>query len=186
MSFLRGQRNAGGFPPNGQMSNPDPGRHSRDGWQFVAERESIQLQGKQYRHMKEWSRPCAICGTHFSIFEKSGAVDANSRFSNKTCEHHRGLLPAMEKGLIRWDTGTKRLVAGLMLGMDPTQPLGDMTTVEQFQMIKSTMEQEIACLNEDNTRLFAENKQLRAELVKRPFDPHKALANELAKLKGPW
>jgi hypothetical protein len=144
MSFSRGAR-TGGFPLPGEIRGDVPGPHSRDGWQFIAEHASIQLQGKQYRHMKEWSRPCAVCGAHFSIFEKIGTVDANGRFSNKTCDAHRGLLPAMNKGLIRWDISGNKLVAGLMLGADPS----GLPEIEQLREANRMMKEELEGLYAD-------------------------------------
>lgn len=111
MSFTRGQKQAGGFRPNGELVDM-PGRHSRDGWTHRADHASVYLEGKQYRNMREWSRPCVVCSGDILAFEKSGTVDANSRFSNKTCKDHRGLLPAMERGYIAWSADLKGIVAG--------------------------------------------------------------------------
>lgn len=112
MSFTRGNKTRGGFAKPSDSLTDDPGRFSRDGWTHERDHESIQIAGRQYRNMKEWSRPCSICGTKYSVFEKSGAVDANSRFGNKTCDQHRGLVPAFEKGFIAWDPERSVMVAG--------------------------------------------------------------------------
>lgn len=112
MSFTRGARQRGGFAKPGENLTDDPGRHTRDGWTHEHDHDSIQIAGRQYRNMKEWSRPCAICGVKYSVFEKAGSVDANSRFGNKTCEQHRGLLQAFDKGYIAWDKERGVMVAG--------------------------------------------------------------------------
>lgn len=114
MSFMRGAKHSGGFPKNGEMHGDVPGRHSREGWLHVTDHSSVYLQGKQYRDMKEWSRPCAVCGAKFSVFEKAGTIDANSRFSNRTCDAHRNLLPAVEKGYIVWSATAGGMIAGTM------------------------------------------------------------------------
>lgn len=118
MSFTRGAKQRGGFPKPEDLPHDDRGRHTRDGWQHEKDHDSIQLGGRQYRNMKEWSRPCAICGAKYSVFEKAGSVDANSRFGNKTCDEHRGLLPAFEKGYIAWDAQRSVMTAGLRCAGD--------------------------------------------------------------------
>ena len=110
MSFTRTMQN--GFRRPDDIPKDDPGRHSRDGWTCIADHSSVQLQGKQYRNMKEWARACAVCGVTFSVYERSGAVDANSRFSSKTCEAHRKLLAAVEKGYLVWSAALNGMIAG--------------------------------------------------------------------------
>lgn len=112
MSFTRGARHHGGFVKPGEEIKDLPGRHSREGWVHMTDHSSTYIEGKQYKHMREWSRPCAICGGAISAFEKMGTVDANSRFSNRTCKDHRGLLPAFEKGFIAWSKEAGAIVAG--------------------------------------------------------------------------
>ncbi len=116
MSFTKGAYSRGGFPKPGDGPTETASRHNRDGWTEGAQHDSLQLAGKQYRHMQEWTRPCAICKNAFSVFEKIGHADANSRFSNRTCEAHRGLLPAFEKGFIAWSEEARSVVAGASCG----------------------------------------------------------------------
>lgn len=122
MSFRRGARKLGGFPRNGEMAPDIPSRHSREGWVMISDHDSVYIGGKQYRHMREWRRPCAVCGAPFPIYEKIGTTEANSRFSNRTCDAHRGLLPAFEKGYIAWDGHV--VVAGIKCGkLDNSAPV---------------------------------------------------------------
>jgi hypothetical protein len=123
-----------------KMGNPDS---ARVGWQLVRNHDSIQLQGKQYRHMTEWSRPCSICSVSFSIFEKTGAIDANSRFGNKTCDAHRGLIPAIEKGVLAWDSGAKCIIPGPALGGV------NLAELQQLRMINKCMKEELEGLYAD-------------------------------------
>src|SRR5580765_1811645 len=157
MSYTRGAR-SGGFPKPGELRGDMPGRHSRDGWECIGEHTSIQLQGKQYRNMKEWSRPCAICGVKFSIYEKSGSADANSRFGNKTCEVHRNLLAAVEKGYLAWSTELNGMVPG------PKCVSGDVSIagneeLDQLRMWKSCVSEELKELDE----LRRENAKFKKE-----------------------
>ena len=69
MSFTRGSRTRGGFPKPGEEMRDDPGRHDRAGWTHVKDHESTYIEGKQYRHMREWTRPCAICEGLTHAFE---------------------------------------------------------------------------------------------------------------------
>lgn len=123
MSFVRGAFKRGGFPKPEDGPVDMPGRHTREGWTEVREHDSIYLGSKQYRNMKEWSRPCAICGSRFSAFEKVGQVDANSRFSNRTCEAHRGLTTAFDKGFLAWDAQNGVMVPGIKCAAAGTEQL---------------------------------------------------------------
>jgi hypothetical protein len=140
MSFTRGRR-MGGFPKDGEMIDL-PSRHTRDGWTEVATHTSVVLHGKQYRNMREWSRPCVICKSSFSAFESSGRADANSQFSNKTCTAHRGLLPAIERGFIVWSDTLKGIVPGAMCVSTevPTAPNGEL---EMLRTVNATMKEEL-------------------------------------------
>ena len=145
MSFTRGFRKMGGFGKPGEELKDIPSRHSRDGWVHVADRDSTYIDGKQYRHMREWQRPCAICSEPVVAFEKVGTVDANSRFSNRTCKEHRGLLPAFEKGFIVWSKEAHAIVPGVMCGA-ATVDAEELTDLKQ--RLKEAYE-----LNEDMCRI---------------------------------
>lgn len=98
-------------------------RNTRDGWNAVQDHDSIYLKGKQYRDMREWQRPCGVCGAAFAVFEKTTAEHAGSQFSNRTCDAHRSLTPAFEKGFLAWDGHA--IVAGPKCGGGaPTVPGG--------------------------------------------------------------
>jgi hypothetical protein len=157
MSFTRGERMRGGFAKPGELPIDVPSRHNREGWVETAQHDSVQLNGKQYRHMKEWQRPCAICGEKYSVFEKVGQVDANSRFSNRTCDLHRGLLPAFEKGFIAWDSTVRCVVAGFAC-----TGVGE---PDKLRMANSTMKEELAGLYSRNSELFSEVQVLKARLA---------------------
>jgi hypothetical protein len=63
---------------------------SKDGWDHDTDHERITLGKKTYRNMEEWSRPCGVCGTRFSIYVRTNATAVNSSFGLKTCKEHRG------------------------------------------------------------------------------------------------
>lgn len=200
MSFRRGAR-SGGFPQPGEELKDVPGRHNRDGWSEVATHSSIVLHGKQYRHMKEWSRPCVVCDAKFSAFENATRADANSQFSNKTCTAHRGLLPALEKGFIAWSKEAGAIVPGAKCGGSSAEGGEDL---ERLHMMVATMKEELDPLYGRNKELFAEIQVLKAKLatfllqpameaqqnvkpVKPAFDSHALLAADIAaKNKMPW
>lgn len=206
MSFTRGFKQAGGFPKNGEMVDV-PSRHSRDGWAEVATHTSVVLHGKQYRNMKEWSRPCVICNEKFSAFESSSRSDANSQFSNKTCTPHRGLLPALEKGFIAWSKELGGMVPGAMCVSRDVPAGAPSEELEGLRSWKATVSEELAGLDQlrrDYGKVMAEVQPLKAEIhalktelapyklkpaleAAKPFDGHAALAAELAaKNKMPW
>ncbi len=170
MSFSRGAYTRNGFPKPGDGPVDVASRHNREGWTRVAQHDSVQLGGKQYRHMEEWSRPCAICETKFSVYEKSGQVDANSRFSNRTCEAHRGLLPAFEKGFIAWDKDAGTMTAGYACSGAVAND--DLATV--------TKERDEAW--EMNVELMTELGKLKARLAKYELQPAMQSISE----KMPW
>jgi hypothetical protein len=180
MSFTRGAK-IGGFPKNGEIRSDVPGRHSRDGWTHREDHASVYIEGKQYRSMREWSRPCVVCGTDILAFEKSGTVDANSRFGNKTCKDHRGLLPAMERGFIAWSVTLRGIVPG------PSCVSSDVPAVtdESLRMANKVMTEEL-------DGLYADNKDLKARLAKYELQPalvaeHSGHAsNGVLPTKLPW
>jgi hypothetical protein len=156
MSFTRGFRQMKGFPKNGEMVD-DRGRFTRDGWVHRADHDSVHIGGKQYRNMREWTRPCVVCGDAVTAFEKNGTVDASSRFGNKTCKNHRGLLPALERGFIVWNAELKGIVPGascvskdVPLAVAPTEEL------ETLRTANVTMKEEL-------TGLYAQLKELRGQ-----------------------
>lgn len=203
----------GGFPKPGEIRGDVPGRHSREGWLHVADHNSVSLQGKQYRDMKEWSRPCAVCGTKFSVFEKSGTVDANSRFSNRTCDAHRNLLPAVEKGYIVWSASHGGMIAGTAcVGSVAGTAVQDGADVEALKKENKEYAEAIIENLADIGRLKRELTALKATHELQPamqlvtqeqadaaaarilsaepvqhvaFDPHALLAAEIAR-KPPW
>lgn len=204
MSFKRGLRQAGGFPKPGEELKDVPGRHSREGWVHVTDHASTYIEGKQYKHMREWSRPCAICGGAIAAFEKMNTVDANSRFSNRTCKEHRGLLPAFEKGFIAWNKDAGAIVAGgKCKNSDGTGEIvtADGEELERLRMMVASMKEELDPLYARNKELFAEIQVLKAKMAtfllqpameaqqnaKPAFDPHALLAADIAvKNKMPW
>lgn len=179
MSFIRGARTLNGFPKPGDELRNDPGRHSREGWVQVTDHASVYIEGKQYRHMREWKRPCAICGGDMFAFEKMGTADANSRFSNRTCKDHRGLLPAFEKGYIAWDPVEKRMVAG------PACNGGAPVNKSEFDEIKAQRDEYAEGVMDQmqaNGNLRREMEVLKAELAKHTLS---GAMQETAK-KFPW
>lgn len=161
MSFTRGFRKMGGFPKNGEMID-DRGRFSRDGWTHRADHDSVYINGKQYRNMQEWTRPCVVCGEAVTAYEKKGMVDASSRFGNRTCKNHRGLLPALERGFIVWNAELKGIVPGASC-VSGTVPAAELETL---RTANATMKEELDCL-------YAANKELREKLAK--YEPGPAL-----------
>lgn len=179
MSFMRGQR-TGGFPKAGEMKGDVAGRHSREGWLHVTDHSSVYLSGKQYRDMKEWSRPCAVCKAKFSVFEKTGTVDANSRFSNRTCDAHRNLLAAVEKGYLVWSEAAGGMVTG-------TACVGVVGAVgadelERLRMMVATMKEELTGLYARDKGHFAEIQQIKSRLAK--YELPAAMAAMQSKM--PW
>ncbi len=156
MSFTRGFRQMKGFPKDGEMVD-DRGRFTRDGWVHRADHDSVHIGGKQYRNMREWTRPCVVCGDPVTAFEKNGTVDASSRFGNKTCKNHRGLLPALERGFIVWDAELKGIVPGASCVSRDVPPRDD-AEVEALRTANVTMKEEL-------TGLYAQLKELRTQSV---------------------
>jgi hypothetical protein len=159
MSFTRGFRQMKGFPKDGEMIN-DMGRFTRDGWVHRADHDSVHIGGKQYRNMREWTRPCVVCGDPVTAYEKNGTVDASSRFGNKTCKAHRGLLPALERGFIVWSAELKGIVPGascVSKDVPPPAPI-DSEELERLRTANATMKEEL-------TGLYAQLKELRAQSV---------------------
>src|ERR1700731_2538799 len=153
MSFRRGAR-TGGFPQNGELTDV-PSRHTRGGWTEVKTHTSVVLHGKQYRNMREWSRPCVVCKSNFSAFESSGRADANSQFSNKTCTAHRGLLPALERGFIVWSDTLKGIVPGASC-VSTEVPTGPNEELETLRTVNATMKEELE-------GLYMQLKELRGQ-----------------------
>ena|ERR1700720_3170241 len=71
-------------------------RHDRSEWERVAEGPRF-LQGRSYKHLIEFRRPCKACGEPFSIYvtEKIADEHADSNsFGLVNCpEHRRGRAP---------------------------------------------------------------------------------------------
>jgi hypothetical protein len=174
MSFIRGAKMAKGFPKNGEMSGDVPSRHSREGWIEGKTHNSVTLYGKPYRDMKEWYRPCSVCGVNFSVFEKRDALDASSRFSYRTCDNHRNLMPAMEKGFITWSTELGGMVPGAMCVSGYVRPMNN-TEMDQLRMVNKTMKEELDCL-------YPRVKELEAKLAKYELQS----AMEALTKKLPW
>ena len=182
MSFIRGSRKMGGFPKPGAELVDDPGRHTRTGWVHVKDHESVTLNGKQYRHMREWRRPCAICGADFPAYEKSGTVDASSRFSSRTCDAHRGLMPAFEKGYIGWSKEAGQVVPGVRCGVGtPSAPAGD--ALNDTEMLEAELSGVYARLDAAKQEVAA----LKARLAKYELAPAiaEAAAPKVYKLPEP-
>ena len=157
MSFIRGSKHHNGFPKAGEELVDLPGRHTREGWTEVATHASIVLHGKQYKNMKEWSRPCVVCGAKFSAFESATRVDANSQFSSKTCKDHRGLLPAIERGFLAWSPDLGGMVPGpsCASGAVPNAEL------EQLRMINKNMKEELdGFYAEEKAKMAAKKNKL--------------------------
>ena len=148
-------------------------RPSRDGWNHKTDHQSVQIDGKQYRDMREWTRPCVVCNGDVTAFEKIDAADINSRFGMKTCPAHRGLMPAFERGFIAWDASAKRLIPGTAITgtfSRPTviteQPIAailtpaELTELESLRMYKNTVSEELKELDS----LRRENHALKTQL----------------------
>ena len=117
---------------------------TRDGWSLKTDHQTVQIDGKQYRNMREWIKPCAICGAHITMFDKQGATALNSGFGMKTCTAHRGLMPAFEKQLLAWDAKFNRLIAGPALsGAATVLPPAELTELESLRMYKNTVSEEL-------------------------------------------
>lgn len=158
MSFTRGLKQ-GGFPKPGEELRDVPGRHSRDGWAHIADYDSTYIEGKQYKHMREWTKPCAVCGGAIHAFEKIGTVDANSRFSNRTCKDHRGLLPAIERGFIAWSAEAGAIVAGPSCGIGGGE-------IDDIKRERSELRQAVMDLGVTCSQLRQSAEQSRAEYDK--------------------
>lgn len=157
MSFIRG------FRPNGDLVDVQS-RHSRDGWTHVQDHSSVYLDGKQYRHMREWRRPCVVCEGDVQVFEKVGAVDANSRFSNRTCKDHRGMLPAIEKGYLAWSKDLRGMVPGP--SCVSSEPAAISTEeLEELRMANKIMKEELSGLYARRNELIAEVEELKKLLA---------------------
>jgi hypothetical protein len=65
--------------------------HDRSAWTKAGSGPQT-INGKSYKNLVEFKRPCATCGEPFSIFVTnriaSGHADSNS-FGLKNCEQHR-------------------------------------------------------------------------------------------------
>lgn len=175
MSFTKTKYARNGFPLPGEELKDTAGRHNREGWTEMATHTSIVLHGKQYRNMKEWSRPCVLCGERFSAFEGAMRPDANSQFSNKTCAAHRGLMPAFERGYLAWSTEPRGIIPGVMCvsaALDTSE-----VTKERDEAWEKNVE-----LTVERGRLIRENEALKAELAKYQLQP----AMREIKNKMPW
>ena len=117
---------------------------TREGWTLKTDHESVQIDGKQYRNMREWLKPCAVCGSPITMFDKQGATTLNSGFGMKTCKDHRGLLPAFEKQLLAWDAKFSRLIAGpAVSGAAAALPPAELAELESLRIYKATVDEEL-------------------------------------------
>lgn len=130
---------------------------TKEGWTHDRDHDKVTLGRKQYRNMEEWSRPCAICGTRFSIFTRTGAEYVNSSFGLITCKEHRGIKPE----------------AGSVV---------DYTELENLRAFKSVTEEELAGVYMHNRELQAQVDALTTRLAQYELQP----AMEKAQKEFPW
>lgn len=130
--------------------------HDRTEWRQGQEGTKV-INGRSYKNLTEFTRPCAACGERFSIFvtEKIalGHADSNS-FGLKNCEAHR-----RSKTTVSDDT---------------------------LQTSNQTMREELAGLYQRDKEQFAEIQTLKARLAAYELQGAMVGVANGAQNKMPW
>lgn len=85
--------------------------------------------GKQYRNMRRFTRPCQVCADVFEAFLPANSP-VNARPTLTTCEAHRGAPQAIRYGYLRWDAATRQLVPGPKCGAGGSDEIRELREVE--------------------------------------------------------
>jgi hypothetical protein len=150
------------------------------GWK-IGEPVTKWWRGK-YIHLYRVTKACAQCQQEMTLDVTKAALMGtakNSGFHLTRCLECRATTRSQPS------TSRPVVLDATPQSTAPQSP-GDASEVEHLRAVNSTMLQEINCSNEYVRELEAKIKALEAKKPEPPFDPHKMLANELAKLKGPW
>lgn len=132
--------------------------HDRAGWTRGTSGNHV-VKGRTYKHLVDFTRPCATCEKPFSIFVTQKIADGHAdshSFGLKNCPAHRRNKPA--------DEGTE---------------------LETLRMANNVMRDELAGLYVRDKELFAEVQALKARLAAYELGPAMAAA-AAQNNKMPW